>query len=255
MNKPNIPAIFKGAKTFTSKHSPEILTIVGLGGMFFAIGSAIKATPKALKNIEAAKKEKGVDKLTPVETVKAAWKCYLPTAISCVTSSACLIGANTTLLKRNAALATAYKVTETALTEFREKVVEEIGEEKTHEIEDKATAAAVEKREISNKDATNTGEGIELYVDAFGGQPFRSCRSAIDKAVLKFENDLLRYDYCSLNDLYDYLGIDHSDVGDQVGWKCGTRVSARYSSCYKNGELCGIVRYDPRPEYGFDSSY
>ena len=69
MNKPNFSKIAKDAKRVLSKHSPEILTGIGLAGMITSTVLAVKATPKALKRIEEAKEEKG-EELTKVETVK-----------------------------------------------------------------------------------------------------------------------------------------------------------------------------------------
>ena len=113
-------------KSWTGRHSPEILIGLGITGMVSTTVLAVKATPKALDLIEEAKEKENKDELTAMETVKATWKCYIPAATTCVFSAACLIGANSVNSKRNAALATAYKLTENAFTEYKEKVVETI---------------------------------------------------------------------------------------------------------------------------------
>ena len=113
-----IPAVASGKASF------------GIAGMITTTVLAVRSTPKALKLIEEKKKEEGVDKLTPAETVKTAWKCYIPAMVLGATSVGCLVGASRVSLRRNAALATAYKLSETALTEYREQVVETIGEKK-----------------------------------------------------------------------------------------------------------------------------
>ena len=51
MNK-NLSAITKNIGRKIKKHSPEILTGIGIAGMISATVMAVKATPKALKNIE-----------------------------------------------------------------------------------------------------------------------------------------------------------------------------------------------------------
>ena len=147
MDKQTVTKFLKGVQSSVSKHSPEILTGLGIAGMITTTVLAVKATPKALNAIEAEKYrqnearreeaiEQGydevglVDKLTPVETVKVAWKPYIPAIVTGTVSIACLIGASAVNNRRNAALATAYQLSTTALNEYKKEVVETIGEKK-----------------------------------------------------------------------------------------------------------------------------
>lgn len=130
MTKADFSKALCNMKTTMAKHSPEILTGFGIIGLGTTVVLAVKATPKALEMIEDKKEEEGVSKLTLVDTVKVAWKPYIPAAISFVATTACFIGANSVHVKRNAALAAAYKLSETALLEYKDQVVETIGEKK-----------------------------------------------------------------------------------------------------------------------------
>ena len=113
MNKEAISKFARDVRTSLSRHSPAILMGIGIAGMVTTTVVAVKATPKALRLIEEKKQELDVESLTPVETVKATWKCYIPAAVTGAVSIACLIGSNSVNTKRNAALATAYKLSET----------------------------------------------------------------------------------------------------------------------------------------------
>ena len=77
MKKPNLAKFTTTLKASMSKHTPEILTGMGIAGMVATTVLAVKATPKALEYIDAATYEKQ-EPLTPVETVKTCWKCYIP---------------------------------------------------------------------------------------------------------------------------------------------------------------------------------
>lgn len=46
MQKPNLTKICRNVKTATVKHSPEILTGVGIAGMITTTVMAVRATPK-----------------------------------------------------------------------------------------------------------------------------------------------------------------------------------------------------------------
>lgn len=176
MNKPNVSKMFKDFQKLTKKHSPEILTGLGIAGMVTTVVLAVKATPKAMELIEKEKtfKEKEAHEggiftkederyafeLTPIETVKAAWKPYIPAVLSGTASIACLIGANSVHARRNAALYSAYKLSTTALTEYRDKVVETIGEKKEHAIRDKVVKEKMEKNQPKNETVIVTGGEI-----------------------------------------------------------------------------------------------
>ena len=112
MNKPNLSNLVDASKLFITRRSPEILTGIGIAGMVTTTVLAVKATPKALVLIGQAENEMERD-LKPIEAVKVAWKPYIPAIVTGTMSTMCLIGASSVNRRRNAALATAYKLSET----------------------------------------------------------------------------------------------------------------------------------------------
>ena len=50
-----ITQFFSNSKNFLGKHSPEILTGVGIVGMGYSVISAVRATPKAMMLVEDKK--------------------------------------------------------------------------------------------------------------------------------------------------------------------------------------------------------
>ena len=52
MKKPNLSKALKSIQISAQKHSPEILTGVGIAGMVVTTVMAVRATPKALILIE-----------------------------------------------------------------------------------------------------------------------------------------------------------------------------------------------------------
>jgi hypothetical protein len=255
MAKFDISKLLKTTTNTLVKHSPEILTGLGTAGMIVCTILAVKATPKALKLIEEKKKEKGVEKLTPVETVKAAWKPYAPAIAVGASSVACIIGASATNYRRNAALTAAYKLSETAFTEYREKVVETIGEEKEKEIKSKIAKDRVEKNPVSQNTVIVTGRGNDLCLDETSGRYFYSDRNYIEK----IQNDLNRrmlYDICgyvSLNEFYDELDIEHLDIGDEIGWNTAHMIDIHIDGGISDdGRPCLVIMHDNPPKYEFD---
>jgi hypothetical protein len=220
MNNQPVARFFKNAQLTLTKHSPEILIGLGIAGMWTATGLAVAATPKALRLIEEAKESEGVDKLPPIGVVKTTWKCYIPAAITATVSTACLIGASTKYVKRNAALAAAYKLSETALIEYRDKVVETIGEKKEKAVRDEIDKDRVEKNPVSKNEVIITEKGNTLCYDHLSGRYFNSDIEQIRRAAnnLNREMTIGVGMYVSLNEFYDEIGLDHIPLGDELGW-------------------------------------
>lgn len=253
MVKPNVSGIMKSVKIFASKHAPEILTGIGVSGMIAATGLAITETPKALKLIELRKEEEGVDELSPVEIAKTVWKCYIPAAVTLTVSAACIIGASAVNVRRNAALATAYTLSETALSEYREKVIDTIGPEKEKEVRDKIDRDRVERNPIGNSEVIVTGRDNMLCLDCYAGRYFESSADLIDRAVNELNRQMLINDYVSLNDFYDELGLEHTPLGDQLGWRIDKGyVKISYSSqLTEDRKPCLVLSYELAPEYDY----
>lgn len=254
MNKPNFSKFIQDARASVVKHSPEILTGIGIAGMITTTVLAVRATPKALQLIEEEKRREDKDELTPVETVKAVWKCYIPAAITCVTSAACLIGASSVHVKRNAALATAYKLSETALTEYREKVIETIGEKKEQVVREKVNQEQIDKNPVVNNEIIITGEGTSLCLDPISKRYFESDIELIRRV----ENELNRrmlHDICgsaSLNEFYGEIGLEYTDIGDELGWNTEHLIDLSITpGMAKNGKPCLVIGHNNAPKWDF----
>ena len=254
MGKTNLATIVASTRQFVSKRSPEILTGIGIAGMISTAVLAVKATPKAMELIEEKKREEWLDKLSPVEMVKVAWKPYIPAIVTCVTSTACLIGASSVSAKRNAALATAYKLSETALTEYREKVIETIGEKKERTVRDKVAEERVKKNPVSKNEVIITGNGKTLCFDPISGRYFMCSIETIKRAENTLNKQMLHdiSGYVSLNEFYDEIGLDHTSVGDDLGWNTNQIIDIDFSSQLNdNGEPSVVLDYLVAPKYDF----
>lgn len=253
MSKLNMSKVFNDAKILVSKHSPEILTGLGIASMVTTTVLAVKATPKALSLIEDAEHEKG-EKLTAPEKVKVAWKPYAPAVVSGVFGAACLIGANSVNARRNAALATAYKLSETALSDYREKVVETIGEKKERVVRDKVAEEQVKRNPVSKSELVITDKGNSLCFDPMSGRYFKTNIDLIKKAENNLNKKMLHSisGYVSLNDFYDELGLPHTDIGDDIGWNTDRLIDMELSAqVSEQGEPSLVLEYLTRPQYDY----
>ncbi len=253
MDKSNITNIIKGIKASISRHSPEILTGIGIAGMITTTILAVKATPKAIKLIEAEKQAKHVDTLSPVDTVKTVWKCYIPAAMTGVSSIACLIGSNAINAKRNAALTTVYTLSEMARNEYKEKVIETIGEKKERTIKEKVDAERIKRDPVSKKEVIITEKGTTLCYDHVFGRYFKSDIDIINRAMNKINREIVINMYASLNDFYAELGLSPVEMGYDLGWNIddGTIEIEPSSQLADDGTPCLVIDYSVSPKYNY----
>lgn len=268
MNKLNFNKIFNTVKNITVQHSPEILTGLGIAGMITTTILAVKATPKALDDISAEKRRIANDEskerqdyeeahrllLTPVETVKVAWKNYIPAAITGTVSIACLIGGCSVNGKRNAALATAYSLSETALKDYQHKVIEAVGEKKEQTIKDAVAKEKIEKEPVQNKEVIITGKGETLCYDTLSGRYFKSDIEKIRKTVNDLNLRLREENYISLNEFYYEMGLKRIKMGDDLGWNISINgyIEPNYSSqLADDGTPCLVLDYQVGPVYDY----
>ena len=273
MNKTNVTAFFKNVQNVLAKHSPEILTGIGIAGLLATTVLAVKATPKALKCIDEEKKKQNdilledakakgeeiceqITNLKPIDVVKVTWKCYIPAAVTGLGSVACIIGASSVNAKRNAALATAYALSETALKEYQDKVVETIGEKKEQVIREQIDKDHIERNPVTKVDVIDTRKGNTLCYDYYSGRYFYSDIEEVKKAVNIINSALLRDDYVSLNELYDEMGLPRNGIGDSVGWNVSRigrdLVRARISSqVTDDGRPAIVLSCEPSPTHTY----
>ena len=260
MSKLNLAKMFNDIKSTVSAHSPELLTGIGIAGMITTTILAVRATPKALTLIDNKKNELELaeeDNLTPVETLKATWKCYVPAAVTGAVSVACIIGASSVNARRNAALATAYNLSATALSEYKDKVVETIGEKKEREIRDKVAEEQVQKNPVNSSAIVVTNKGNTRFLDPITKRRFMSDIELINQIINKLNRQMISGDdFISLNDFYYEVGLEPCDIGDDLGWNVTHGLielcDPPHAIVDTDGVPCIVLEYEVAPRRGFN---
>ena len=256
MKKWCIPKAAKTVWLAAKKHSPEILTGVGIAGMLTTVVLAVQATPKALRLIDEKKADiPEEEKLPRIEVVKAAWKVYVPAVLTGILSTICLIGANSVNQRRNAAIAAAYSLSESALKEYREKVVETIGERKEQAIRDDIAKDRITENPV--REVIVSDRGSTLCYDSLSGRYFKSDIEKLRRIVNDLNRRMRDEMFISLNDFY--CAIDNPDLGptklgDMLGWNIDKGyIDLNFSSqLTTDGTPCLVLDYTVVPEYEYN---
>lgn len=256
MKKLNVDNLVKQIKQGTIKHSPGILIGIGIAGMVGASVKAVMDTPKAMKLIEEKKKELNKEKLTPVETVCTAGPVYIPAIITGGLGIAAILGGNSVNVKRNAVLATAIGLKDTALKELKTATIETVGEKQAEAIQDKMAKNRLDNSGYSSRDIIVTGKGKTHFYDAVTDTPFDSDMEAVKSAINKINYRLMSEMYISVNELYYELGIKQLNLGDDIGWHIDNGLieplfSAQISD---TGEPVIVIEYTIGPRYDYRKS-
>lgn len=264
MQKPNFKAAIYAVKKETIKHSPEILTGLGVAGMITTTVMAVKATPKALELINIEKNNRKLEvennndyslmeEIAYIDIVTICWKCYLPATAIGIISIICLVGASSVNAKRNAALATAYSIAETSLKEYQKKVIETIGEKKEKEIRDEVAKDYVNKNPIKESEVIYVGNGETLCFDVVSGRYFKSKIDTIKKAENNLNRRMRDEMFISLNDFYYEIGLPAIKIGDDIGWNIDEGyLDLRFSSqLSENDEPVFVIDYGCGPRYDY----
>lgn len=242
------------SKLFLKRNSSTILTCVGGAGTIATAVLAVKATPKAMKLLDHAKKEKGED-LTKVEMVKVAWKPYIPAVITGVSTLACIFGANILNKRQQAALTSAYALLDNSYKEYKKKVGELYGEDADQRIREEIAKDKYVEEDISVSD------NKQLFYDQFSGRYFESTAADVIRAEYEMNRRLSTFSGAYLNEFYELLGIPAVNYGDHLGWS-GAEI---YDMCWESwldfihekvimddGLECMIISFSIDPTFGFE---
>jgi len=240
------------------RESPTILTGLGITGIATTAIMAAKATPKALYLLEQEREKRYRDEskrkpISTIDTIKIVWKCYLPAVLVGTTTAMCFIGAHSINLRRNAALASLYSITEASLRNYQEKVVEVIGKNKEEKIHDALVQDKIDQNPVSKNEIIITGNGETLFFDSWSGRYFKSDIEKVRKIQNDLNQDLLsgRDMYLPLNSLYDELGLERIEAGKEIGWSFdyGMLEIKFTSKITDNGIPCIVLEYSIYPKH------
>lgn len=241
---------FKNLGQVAIDRAPHILTYLAAAGVVTTTVLAVKATPGAMHAIDYRRDElwqesgftdPGDYEISRRDTVKAAWKFYMPAAIFGTATIACIIGANTVSSRRQAALVAGYSVVQKSYQEYQEKVREEIGPKKDEEIR-----AEINQRRVNENNGHEVlieESGKSMCFDTFSNRYFYSTKEEIQKAVNDVNLMVINSMYASMNDFYKGVGLGQISMGEEYGWTNDVSMDIYFTA---------ILTTDDRPVLAID---
>lgn len=232
----NVGNLLRSARDVVAKHSPEILTGLGILGFGTTVVMVAKASPAAT-DIHALEKEertriqnwngaeedekKEAIKESCIREAKALLPLYGPPAAVGVISIGCFIMSNRIKTGRHAALAAAYSLSTETLSRYQEKVIEKIGEKEHEDILKETTKEMVRDHTPEGYDHESevVPMGMVRCYDNVTGRYFFSNKEKIMRAESEINKRILQETRLHLQDFYYALGLEERfNLGEILGW-------------------------------------
>jgi hypothetical protein len=184
----------------------------------------------------------------PWTKFKWAAPAFFPAAGSAALTISAIVLSNRIGVRRTAALAAAYAVSESALSEYKEKVVEKIGKKKAREVTDQI---AQEKIKGVNSSVAIVGEGEILCFDTYTMKPFVS---TVER-VRRVENDLREIllnpgETINCSDWLKGIGLRPTPYSDDFGWNGETGFKLDFTAgLTDDNKPCMVWHFAIEPQY------
>ena len=235
-------------KDFIKHNAGTILTVISCAGV---VGTAVCAAHDAVKarDVMMEIETKHDDDLPKAEVVKQVVPCYVSTVLMASATVACIIGHHQISAGKIAAYASAYTMATQAASEYRNKIVENLGKEKAQEIDDQIADERIRKNPPSDQ-VLIQGVGDILCYDSLLDRYFHSDPESIRRAVNDLNYDLINGPgpWVSLNEFYDKLGLGPAPIGEELGWTVDNRIEVSFSSRLTDNNLpCLVMRFVTSP--------
>ncbi len=236
-----IPAAINTVTRYGKQHAPSILTVIGIGGFWYAGISGAIAYKEALDDIDDQLEERmveneerekiGKEPLPPldrVDKIKIIAKHEAKSLAVAGISTFCVAKANDINLSRLAGMTTLYYSAKGERDAIINRVENgETDELKRGDLKRARQAHNAERYEqnpvVDQYDIYDTHTGNTLFVETFSGEKFYSSVTAVNTAITQMNTALQEEGYLLLDDFYDMLGISSRTKN------CGKYHAFRYS--------------------------
>lgn len=242
-------------------NSPTLLTAVGVAGTVSTAVLSVQAGFKASEILSMEQQEqdrlatlnnKDPEPMSPQDKLRVTWEVFVPPLITGSLTITAIIGSTVISQRRAAALAAAYSLSEKAIKEYKEKVVEKIGENKERQIRQEIAEDRVRNHPPSEGIVNRIPENQVLCYDSYTARYFYSDMETLRKAENAINHTIVHSYYASLTDFYSHIGLDRTKVSDDLGWNADRLLELRFSTTMSdNDRPCIVVDFDLEPIHGY----
>lgn len=202
------------SKYYLQRNGSTILSVVAIAGVVATSALCIKATVKAVKIIDDVRESKDDKELGKLEIIKEVGAEYIPAAVVGLGTMYSIFGANVLNKKSQEALFGAYLAIGNTYKNYRQKVIELYGPDVDHEVRHQIYMKTAKQNDAILDDIQERC----LFLDPISERFFESTEEEVLYAEYHLNRNFALGEDVSMNDFYNFLGIDTTEKGDEVGW-------------------------------------
>lgn len=255
-----IKLVQDAATRFLTENASTVLTAGGVVGTVATAVLSARAGFKAAEKINDEKTKRNdsptsdLPDISKTDAIKLVWPHYIPPVITGSTTIAAIIMADRMSAKKAAALAAAYGVAQGQLDEYKAKMLEKLGVQKTEKAQAEMADERMQDSKTSPSQVIIIGENVLCY-DQPTDRYFQSSMEQIRTAESKANRDILECGYYTATEFYNSLGLEGTTWSNDVGWHNPFQLEYSHVPA-PDGRPCLAINFSklPQSEYVKDHS-
>lgn len=233
---PNLRTLLKQGERIARSNSPVILAGMACAGV---LATAYLARQAGINHAWDRASGPPVERK---EDWKRCWKFYIPPVVTGAVTIGCIITSTRVGVRRTAAMAAAYSVSERAFTEYREKVEEKLGTNKERAIRDEIAQDNVTKT-APGPSVILLGGGQTIFYEYFTGRYFLSDMETLRRAENEINARVLRCDYATLAEFHTLIGQPPTQGAMDMGWDKEKLMDLDISACLTHDDSKAAIEF------------
>lgn len=239
---------------------PAVLTVASVAGVVATGVLSAYGQFKADKVLAAHAAD--LKYMSTGEKIALTWRHYVPAALAGVGTCAAVVTAEAMNKHYIAAITGAAAATSRLFTKYRQAVKETVDEKTFDAIEDEMELSAVSDATpftygVEDDFRDVMGRGDTLFFESQSKRFFKSTIEKVQAAEYHLNRNYILRGWVNLNEFYDFLGLDKTDIGEHLGWSDEVAMDMGYSwidfdhtsSQTAKGTPFYIIRYPFEPVF------
>lgn len=236
----------------------NLLTTLSVMGVVGTSVLTARATIKAIDRIRI--EEEKQSEYTREDAIRDTWKFYISPTLVGASTIFCIISTNVLNRKHQKSLLSACALVSNAYTDYKNQVKRKYGEEAHKEIINDIRVEKTKDVYLSapsiTKNCTLSLDDVEseklLFYDILSKRYFETSYERVLQAEYHLNRNFALMGDVSINMFYGFLGLEHVDGGDDIGWSLSDGEIAwidfdHYKATMEDGLECYIIESEFSP--------
>jgi hypothetical protein len=142
---------------------------------------------------------------------------------------------------------------DTTFRQYKDAVLDQLGENKEQGIRDAVAQKQIEERPMTDSKVILMAGGDQLCLESLTGRYFKSTLESVRKAQNDLNERMLGGDYYASHDEFcELLGLGSTGFGTELGWNGANLVQLQFTAAVTdNGEAAIVIGYASMPRTNY----